>query len=625
LRKSLAALFVFISLPLIAQPIEIKLRITEVDTAVRRKDTNFQLATTSGFSVPYVLGNYYLFGSTISTAAWKSNGTEMWDMRFPPLRSDPLYSDWRWDLNDDKKKCDPMKDPTVRDPRCGDSSGLVWKTPNSSVPSWNYFDSRIGTTGKLTPFPAVGQWPYQWPSDYPNAGVPGMNRTVDAWKINQAIPNPTKPTFTPTQCTRDDWNPNFLATGAADTKVVYANGRWFMAFNETINNPTTTGGWTAADLFNVLWATSSDGRNWSIKRILFRTTRETVDCHGGLLVTQLTTDNGYFYMVVHEIYSPYAGNILLRAQIDISLPDGYGPWEIASRDPNNPNRYRWIPTPPDGMLDTRPEALNVYPIMPMITGVKQAAIARIFDSTAPFSPSRIIGITVQQFAENDPQTMHLWSAPDLDTPFTYESAVDTAYIKPIALWGWEFAFTHFSDHSGMTPRIAGDQFDFWLNGRSGPSQGFTGYRSTATLSGGIFMPRGSLRTQAGYYVSMAADKSINAAPQNVGLNERWVIIDANGGALESGDAVNLLARNGLYLSNGGGTVLTVSQPGVATNETFYIEKKNGGGTVIVNGDQIAFRAQSTGKYIIAALGGGSTVHNNGLDTNPNTRFVYMVN
>lgn len=623
-RPLFALLLTFLPATIFAQPIEIQLRVVQEDTPTRTRDTNFQLAATSGFSVVQTLGNYYLFGSAGTyRSAWNSAGTHMWDLEFPS----PNHPDWRPELLDDKKKCDPKKDPRVRDVRCGDASGVVWKQPSSPSLNWNYFNHDLGAPDRIPPFPAVGSWPRQWPAQYHLTGIPGYRTTIDAAKINAAIPVRTPPTSTPASCTRDDWNPDFLSTGAADTKVVYVNGKWYMGFNETINNPTPQGGWTAGDLFNVGWATSTDGRNWSIKRILFRTTRETMDCGNGLLLTQLFTDGGFFYMVVQEIAG--RGVLLLRAPIDTSNPDGYTSWQIATHHPSDPNRYQWVATPAGGMLDTT--ALNAYGIMPTVAFVKQAAIARIFNSTAPSSPSRIIGITVQDLGGGN-NTLQLWSAPDLDTPFTFQSTVDTAFIKPFAIFGWEFAFTYYPDHSPATPRIAGREFDFWLNGNfytggnlDGFTKHFTGYRATATLSGGIFAPRAALRTQANYFVSAPNETTVNAVPTAVGLNERWILIDANGGSLVSGDVVHLLARNGLYLSNGGASTLTASKAAPAVNESFFIEKKNPGGTAIVNGDQIAFRAQSTGKYIIAAQGGGSTVHNNGLDANPNTRFTYVVN
>ena len=633
--RVLRAFFIasLVSASLVAQPVEIKLRITPVNTPTRQADPLFQLAATSGISVVQTLGNYYLFGSASSFRhAWNSAGTDMWDMAFPPPYP-PGSADWPGYTGN--KPCDPTKNPLLRDIRCGDSSGVVWKQPSSNVPRWNYYDSSTGLTNFIPQFATVGVWPRQWPGQYPLTGIPGYQTTIDAAKINAAIPTRTPPAVTPMACTRDDANPGFLSTGAADTKALYVNGKWYMAFNETINNPTTGGAWTADDLFNVGWATSTDGRNWSIRRILFRTKLEEVYCGGGLVLTQLFADGGYFYMVLNELGNNgvvgESRTLLLRAPIDTSNPEGYTTWQIAARDPGNPNAYLWRNTPGSGLLDTSAAGLDAYPLMPTLSYVKQAAIARVFNSSAAGSPSRIIGITV-----SDPTlaggVLQVWSAPDLNTPFTFESQVDAFYIKPRGLFGWEFGFTNYPDHSSATPRIVGKELDFWLTGNfytggnlDGHTKHLTGYRTTATLSGGIFSPRGAFRTAANYYVSAAMNNSINAIPTSYALDERWVIVDTNGGSLVSGDPVNLLARNGLYVTNSGGTTLTASQAAPSTNETFFIEKKNAGGTTIGNGDLIAFRSQSTSKYVIAVSGGGAGVTNNGLDTNPNTRFTFVAN
>ncbi|HET8774839.1 MAG TPA: hypothetical protein VFP80_13640 [Thermoanaerobaculia bacterium] len=624
MRKTMLCALALAASPIFAQPVEVKLRVIDADTPTRKKDTNFVLAATSGFSVVQALGNYFLYGSTISTAAWQSNGVGFWDLRFPV----PNHPDWRPNIPDDKTKCDPKDDPTLRDKRCGDASHVVWKSTSSTDPRWTYFNSVSGTNATIPQFATVGSWPYQWPGDWDKTGIPGQRTTVDAWKINQAVPNPVPPTSTPVQCTRDDWNPKYLATGAADTKAVYvaSANKWYMGFCETVNNPSPEGGWTAADQFNVGWATSADGKNWTIKRILFRTVRERTECNGGLLLTQVFTDNNYFYMVVNELG---AGTILLRAAVNTGTADGFNAWQIAARDPLNANRYRWVNTPADGMLDTSPSGLNAFFIMPTVAYVKQTAIGRVFTSAAPFSTSLYIGVTVQDLGDGNP-TMQLWTAPDLDTAFTPQSTIDTAWIAPVPIWNWELTFTNYPDNVPATPRMAGNEFDFWLVGNfgnavEGHTREFTGYRVTATLSGGIYAPRGGFRTSSGaHYVSMDMS-SMTATATTLGSFERFVIIDSNGGVLNSGDTVALLARNGRYLSNGGGTGLTPLAPFAGTNEQYVIEKKNAGPSQIVNGDTIAFRAVSNSKYIIAVNGGGSTVTSGGLVTNPNTRFVFVAN
>jgi hypothetical protein len=607
-RLALWLILAALPLTLSAQPIEIKLRITPVDTPTRKADTNFQMAATSGLSVVQTLGNYYLFTYSQIRKAWNSTGTDMWDLVYP--------------RPGDPNLCDQHMAATF-DARCGDNDWVVWKQPSSTSTGWNYFNVNTGLTSRVAAVPAVGAWPYQWQVDYPKTGVPGQQTTLDASKINAAITNPPKPSPVPSPCNRNSFNPNYYATGLGGTKSVVVNAKWYMAFNETVNNPASNGSWTSDDMFRIGWATSTDGKNWTVRHILFRSSREQIDCAGGLVLTQLFTDNGYFYLIVDEQYG--AGLELLRAPIDTNTTDGYTAWQIAARDPLNSNAYRWVSAPADGQLNAA--SLNAFQLMPTGTNTQQAAVGRVFTSSAANSPSRYVAVTVRG------SSLEVWSAPNLDTAFTFESSTDLAYLKPAGtLGGWEFAYTYDANNTPATPTMIGNEFDFWLNGNfyldqhaDGIGISFTGYRTTATLSGGIYSPRGALRSVSNYYLSAATDNSINAAPTSIGLNERWVLIDVNGGTLQSGDVVYLQARNGLYVTNNGGATLAASQAYPSTNETFIIEKKNGGSTTIVTGDLVALRSQPTSKYIIATAGGGSTVFGNGLDTNPNTRFTYTAN
>jgi hypothetical protein len=523
----------------------------------------------------------------------------------------------------DAFRCNPNQSPLTFDSRCGDSSWVVWKQPLSPSTGWNYVSTITGQT-RVAAVPSIGVWPYQWPTDRPKTGVPGQVNTLDFKKINDAFPNPPKPS--PHGCRRELFNPNYLATGAANTKVVAVNGIWYMAFNETINEPSIDGHWTSGDIFRVGWATSTDGRIWVPSHLLFRAPAEEnspPNCAGGFVITQLFTDSGYFYMLVDEFTH---GLILLRAQINTSLPDGFSTWDIATNGVNH-----WTPVTIDAVLD--PVAVNATRLMfPMDrTDTQQGAIARVFNSSAPNSSSSFVAVTV------DGTQLKLFSSSSLDNladaPFVPRSSVDLAYLKPrTASFGWEFGFTSDANNTSATPTVIGREFDFWLNGNFYPNGtdnnltgiSFTGYRTTATLSGDIYSPRGALRSFSNFYLSAAADNSINAAPTSIGLNERWVLIDVNGGTLQPNDVVNLQARNGLYVTNNGGATLAASQAYPMANETFIIEKKNGAGTIIT-GDLVALRSQSTGKYIIATAGGGSTVFGNGVDTNPNTRFTYTAN
>jgi hypothetical protein len=563
-----------------------------------------------------VTGQYDLFGTYLAySQAWNHQGTDMLGLVFPePNNPDYCYRGLT-------PPCDPATPPLQRDPRCGDSGGVVWKTPLSSVNSWLYQNNVIGGSTRVLPTPSVGGWPRQWPVNCPLTGANGFAPVVSAKAINDAIPSPPH-ALTPGGCSRDTSDPNSYATGAADPKVVYANGKWYMAFSETINNPDLVhDSWTSGDLFLVLWGVSNDGLNWTIRRQLFRTTHESTDCSGGMLVTQLTVDNNNFYMLVDEI--GHAGLLLFRAPINTALPDGFAQWQIATHDPN-PNLYHWVNTPANGYIDSA--ALNAFSIMPGPVFVKQGAMARVHSSSAG-GASRIIGVTNRS---NDLSTgwLELWSAPDLDTPFTFQNIIDTTFYQPVGLNGWEPAFTVQPNQGPSTPLNIGNEFDFWLIGNfyqtgqnlDGHVRHLTAYRMTTTLSGDIFSPRLSLRSSGGFYLSVTAG-TVNISNTSVLVNSRFVI-PKQGNSVSSNDSVTLVARNGFYASapGGGGGAATATPNAAGTNETFTIVRVAGAG-VINNGDAVAIRS-ANGHYLTAPNGGGGTADFSATTINANSTFTY---
>lgn len=276
------------------------------------------------------------------------------------------------------------------------------------------------------------------------------------------------------------YNPDDYATGAANSKAVqvtYADGstRWFMAFNGMIKhmrvsygaNPKkndSNWGRTGADNWRVLWATSSNGVTWTVHpQVLFRSTLERDFEWTGLLMTDMTIDNGYFYVVFQDLVKPHS--YLARARIDpansTSNP-GYVAaegWSIAAL-PLVGGQYTWKPiTPLGGQFNF--DAYGAAPVMParVNTGggfVKQASIARIYKSTAPGAASKIFGVT------NDASIVQLWSTTDLSRPFVYESDVVLDPSIDIGGNGWEFGFTHYPDNTSSTPRIVGVGFQVWV-------------------------------------------------------------------------------------------------------------------------------------------------------------------
>jgi hypothetical protein len=98
---------------------------------------------------------------------------------------------------------------------------------------------------------------------------------------------------------------------------------------------------------------------------------------------------------------------------------------------------------------------------------------------------------------------------------------------------------------------------------------------------------------------------VNAEPTTIGNNERFSMIDVNGGTLVSGDYVYLMVANGKYVSatNGGGSDLKAVNDTPLTWERFTIQKMNGTGQ-IYTGDTVALKVLN-GQYISAVNGGGS--------------------
>ncbi|WNG36656.1 chitinase [Archangium violaceum] len=90
--------------------------------------------------------------------------------------------------------------------------------------------------------------------------------------------------------------------------------------------------------------------------------------------------------------------------------------------------------------------------------------------------------------------------------------------------------------------------------------------------------------------------------------EKFTLDDINGGSLESGDSVFIIAGTGQYFqaANGGGSSLNAASSNRLGWETFRIVKQNGSG-VIANGDVVGLQTVTTGHWVSAENGGGGTV------------------
>jgi len=310
------------------------------------------------------------------------------------------------------------------------------------------------------------------------------------------------------------YNPDQFATGAdypAVVQVKYSNGatRWFMAFNRMIKWVSTTYqsqsgpvneseyGTTAADSWQVMWATSADGANWTIHpQMLLRSVNEGQKPWLGVLVQDMIVDEGFFYLLVQDMVHPYL--YLVRAPVDVFSSNGPGyvqnEWRIASYPIKANGEYTWQSFPMGVPTDFDLLGAGAYPVMrsqvdPAAGFVKRSTLGRVFSSSSP-GASLYLGVT------NDWGFLELWRTASLSKPFTYESNL---VIEDPSFTGSDFSFrygfTHYADNTVGSPRILSSGFDWWmaedLRGSGfghttspNPQDGYsTAGRHTAYLSG----------------------------------------------------------------------------------------------------------------------------------------------
>lgn len=122
------------------------------------------------------------------------------------------------------------------------------------------------------------------------------------------------------------------------------------------------------------------------------------------------------------------------------------------------------------------------------------------------------------------------------------------------------------------------------------------YVSVSSYSGQYWTPETSGDTED-------SQDAVTASQWSQGEREVFALVDWNGGDLESGDAVSLLSRDGLYVSaegwNGGGVFARAEEAG--ETETFLLRKMDGDGA-IRPGDPVALETAS-GRFLGAEVGG----------------------
>jgi glucose/arabinose dehydrogenase len=131
----------------------------------------------------------------------------------------------------------------------------------------------------------------------------------------------------------------------------------------------------------------------------------------------------------------------------------------------------------------------------------------------------------------------------------------------------------------------------------------------------VILPAVSFRSFNNFYVvaENAGGGVVNANRTVIGPHEKFALVDLNGGALQSGDAVHISAPNGVHyvVAEGGGAPQGAMPPNgrVFANrtvpqqwETFIIRKADGTSGVIGNNQPITLQA-FLGYYVVAEGGG----------------------
>ena len=221
-----------------------------------------------------------------------------WHGPGPSMRDD--FQTWTWD----PVICTGFSNPPPgSSPECNDRVMMAWKHMTCLSGDWacsdNAFWNVYGGTRNYHSDPNVdagnGNLNYFTWRNSGGAIAPPPIHQMAGWSELGGFG------YTPTSCRGSDGQFYQLGSygGTGYPSVVYANGRWFMAFDASLHSP-ARGGSTEEDVHRIGWASSSDGANWTYHGVIVRDASEA-NCSDGLYASDLYFENGSFYLLVTSI------------------------------------------------------------------------------------------------------------------------------------------------------------------------------------------------------------------------------------------------------------------------------------------------------------------------------------
>lgn len=260
-----------------------------------------------------------VYKSDLYVAYWHGAG--------PTMKDD--YATWTWNPVICTGFASP---PPGSSPECNDRVMMAWKHFSCADPNWacgsNAFWNMYNGSKNYHTNPSVtagnGNTNYFTWQNSGGAIAPPPIRRMAGWSDISGFG------YIPASCQGSDGQSHTLSSysGSGYPSVIYANGKWFMAYDANLHSP-ASGGATEEDVHRIAWATSTDGANWIHHGIIMRDASEAY-CADGLYTSDLYFENNTFYLLVTSIthgVGPGTNKMyLLKAPYSSTSTTGFTGW-----------------------------------------------------------------------------------------------------------------------------------------------------------------------------------------------------------------------------------------------------------------------------------------------------------